>query len=193
MDTHHMGHLTSGQILRNSIYKIIFEGMGTMFLTMAFNITIKYNFSGQQVALLLTLWVLTIFGLRISGAHYNPAVSLAYMLRKDVGRFPRVLGLAYMGAQVAGAYIGALISWFLLLPMLPVVEATGFIYPNPTWASTGSAIWAGIIGEAIGAFIMVFFYLTQTEEKTTFSKEKAINCFIIASSLVAGRAMVQGQ
>ena len=93
-----MSHLTSGQILRNSIYKIIFEGMGTMFLTMAFNITVKYGFSGQQVALLLTLWVLTIFGLQISGGHYNPAVSLAYMLRKDVGRFPRVLGLAYMGA-----------------------------------------------------------------------------------------------
>jgi hypothetical protein len=49
------------------------------------------------------------------------------------------------------------------------------------------------VGETIGSFIMVFFYLTQTEEKTTFSKEKAINCFIIASSLVAGRAMVQGQ
>lgn len=42
MDTHHMGHLTSAQILRNSLYKIIFEGMGTMFLTMAFNITVKY-------------------------------------------------------------------------------------------------------------------------------------------------------
>jgi len=41
-----MSHLTSGQILRNSIYKIIFEGMGTMFLTMAFNITLKYGFSG---------------------------------------------------------------------------------------------------------------------------------------------------
>ena len=52
---------------------------------------------------------------------------------------------------------------------------------------------ASIIGETIGSFIMVFFYLTQTEEKTIFSKEKAINCFIIASSLVAGRAMVQGQ
>jgi len=73
---------------------------------------------------------------------------------------------------------------------LPV---TGYIYPNPLWFNTGSAIWASIIGETIGSFIMVFFYLTQTEEKTTFSKEKAINCFIIASSLVAGRAMVQGQ
>lgn len=144
------------------------------------------------MALLLTLWVLTIFGLQISGAHYNPAVSLAYMLRKDVGRFPRVLGLAYMGAQVAGAYIGALIAWFLLLPSLPVDLASGLIYPNPTW-QISSAICAGIIGESIGSFIMVFFYLTQTEEKTTFSKEKAINCFIIASSLVAGRAMVQGQ
>ena len=40
---------------------------------------------------------------------------------------------------------------------------------------------------------MSFFYLTQTEQKTTFSKEKAINCFIIASAYVGARAMCQGQ
>jgi len=37
-----------------------------------------------------------IFGYRISGAHYNPAISLAFMLRKDIGHFPRPLGLAYI-------------------------------------------------------------------------------------------------
>ena len=39
---------------------------------------------------------------------------------------------------------------------------------------------------------MVFFYLTQTEEKTLFSKEKAITCFIIASSYIGARAMCAG-
>ena len=43
--------------------------------------------------------------------------------------------------------------------------------------------------EALGTFILVFFYLTQTEEKTMFSREKAINCFIIASSYIAARSM----
>jgi len=95
---HHMGHLTSAQILRNSLLKLLFEGMGAMFLTMAFNISQKLDFAANQVACLLVLWVLTIFGFKISGAHYNPAISFAFMLRKDVGRFPRILGFAYMGA-----------------------------------------------------------------------------------------------
>ena len=50
-----------------------------------------------------------------------------------------------------------------------------------------------MVGETIGSFITVFFYLTQTEQRTSFSKEKSINCFIIAAAYIAGRSMVQGQ
>ena len=64
--------------------------------------------------MLLSIWVITIFGLRISGAHYNPALSLAHTLRKDAGSFPIILGVAYCIAQIFGAFIGALISWFLV-------------------------------------------------------------------------------
>lgn len=35
--------------------------------------------------------------------------------------------------------------------------------------------------------------MMQTDEKMFFSREKAINCFIIASSYVAARAMFYGQ
>lgn len=88
--------MTNGEILRNSLYKLMFEGMGTMFLTIAFNCSQKHGYSYNQTALLLVMWVLTIFGMKISGAHYNPAVSVAYMLRKDGGSFPRILGFAYV-------------------------------------------------------------------------------------------------
>ena len=64
--------------------------------------------------MLLVIWVLTIFGMRISGAHYNPCISIAYMLKKDTGSFPRVLGLGYAAMQILGAFGGALISWFLI-------------------------------------------------------------------------------
>ena len=37
-----------------------------------------------------------IMGSKISGSHYNPAVTFAFMFRKDVGRFSRVLGIAYI-------------------------------------------------------------------------------------------------
>lgn len=39
----------------------------------------------------------------------------------------------------------------------------------------------------------VLFFMMQTDDKMLFSREKAINCFIIASSYVAARAMFYGQ
>jgi glycerol uptake facilitator-like aquaporin len=48
------------------------------------------------------------------------------------------------------------------------------------------------LSETLGAFLVVFFYLTQTESKTTFSKEPAINCFIIASAYIGARSMMNG-
>lgn len=194
METHHMGHLTGMQILRNSLLKLLFEGLGTMFLTLTFNCTQKRGFVENQTALLLTLWVLSIFGLKISGAHYNPAISLAFMLRKDVGSFPRILALAYIVVQICGAFIGAFIAWFLL-PEAAAIESSGNITVVTSYMLedvTAKSVIAAIIAEPLGTFFVSFFYLTQTEEKTVFSKEKAINCFIIASAYVGARSMLSG-
>jgi glycerol uptake facilitator-like aquaporin len=66
--------------------------------------------------------VLIIFGYKISGAHYNPAISLAFMFRRDIGHFPRPLGIAYIIFQLAGGVLGALLSWFFM-------ESTPSVYP----------------------------------------------------------------
>lgn len=194
-----MGHLTGLQVLRNSLLKLIFEALGTFFLTLTFNSTQKLGFSGNQTSLLLVLWVMSIFGMKISGAHYNPAISLSFCFRKDVGSFPRILALGYILFQCLGAFAGALVSWFLYVPqpgaMLPYTS--GLIYPveypdADGVASIAKSRFAAIIAEPLGAFFVSFFYLTQTEEKTVFSKEKAINCFIIASAYVGSRSMLAG-
>jgi glycerol uptake facilitator-like aquaporin len=61
---------------------------------------------------LLGLWVLIIFGFKISGSHYNPAISFAFMLRKNIGNYPRVLALAYIIFQAIGGFLGALLAYF---------------------------------------------------------------------------------
>jgi len=43
----------------------------------------------------------------VSGAHFNPAVTLAFWLRRDL---PARLALGYIGAQVAGAVLGVLLA-----------------------------------------------------------------------------------
>jgi glycerol uptake facilitator-like aquaporin len=46
------------------------------------------------------------------------------MLRKDVGSFPRILGVAYSVMQILGAFAGALISWFLVSNYAGLIDET---------------------------------------------------------------------
>jgi len=68
--------------------------------------------NGYQMNFFLGVWVLILFSWKISGAHFNPAISLAFMFRKDVGKFPRPLGLAYIVFQFLGGLAGALLAMF---------------------------------------------------------------------------------
>ena len=49
-----------------------------------------------------------------------------------------------------------------------------------------------ILCEIGASMIFVFFFLTQTEEKTQLSKDRAICCFIVAASYVGARSMCAG-
>lgn len=192
-----MDHLSGLQLLRNSLMKLFIECFGTLFLSLAFNGSLYKNvqvngsympipnWQQNQVTVLMTLWVLTIFAIKISGAHFNPAVSCAYMIRKDVGNFPRLLGFAYIVSQCFGAFFGALISYFLRVDNF---QAGDVLVVN----DDGANVFAAIVAETLGSFLVVFFFLTQTEPKTTISKEKSINCFIIASAYVSARSMLYG-
>jgi glycerol uptake facilitator-like aquaporin len=107
------------------------------------------------------------------------------MLRKDVGHFPRPLGIAYIFAQFLGGFTGAAVSLIFIQGHYGYVDASVFTQNKFYYPSA-------MIQEALGAFFVVFFYLTQTESKTVFTKEPAINCFIIASAYVGGRSMMSG-
>jgi len=73
-----------------SLMILIFEALGTGMLTMLF-VSDKGG-SGFFIG----FFILLIFSARISGSHYNPIVTLAYMLRKDAGKFNKWLGILYM-------------------------------------------------------------------------------------------------
>ena len=62
--------------------------------------------------MLLGFFVLLIFGAKVSGSHYNPAVTLAFMFRRDTGKFSRMLGIAYILFQFIGAFFGGLLAFF---------------------------------------------------------------------------------
>jgi glycerol uptake facilitator-like aquaporin len=71
-----------------------------------------YSFAskgGDITSLFLGIFILIVLSAKISGSHYNPAITLAFMFRKDTGRFSRFLGFAYFLFQIAGAFAGSLL------------------------------------------------------------------------------------
>ena len=58
--------------------KYIVEGIGTYFLVLIIGLT------GNPIAIGIGLSILVYMGGHISGAHYNPAVSLAMIIRGEI-------------------------------------------------------------------------------------------------------------
>jgi glycerol uptake facilitator-like aquaporin len=77
--------------------------------------------------------LITIFG-PISGAHFNPAVSLVFALKRDLG--PQEAGL-YVAAQIAGGVAGTFAAHLMF--GLPVLEVS-------MRARTGGAEWVATFG-----------------------------------------------
>jgi glycerol uptake facilitator-like aquaporin len=79
----------------NSFYEslmiLIFEAFGTAMLAMLF------ASDGGASGFFIGFYILLILSARISGSHYNPIVTLAWMLRKDTAvQFNKWLGILYM-------------------------------------------------------------------------------------------------
>ena len=85
--------------------KLLMEAVGTMFLVMAVGLT------GNPIAIAVMLAVMIYVGGHVSGGHYNPAVSLAVLLRGKLGSKELA---PYMLAQLVGALVGAFVVVLLL-------------------------------------------------------------------------------
>ncbi len=89
---------------------------------------------------------------RISGAHLNPAITLALFVNKD---FPGDQVLGYMLAQFAGAFCGALLVW---LHYLAHWKETGDPAVKLGIFATGPAVRSvipNLISEIIGTTVLV--------------------------------------
>jgi glycerol uptake facilitator-like aquaporin len=118
------------------------EGLGTLILVMAVigSGIMAENLAGgnQAVALLCNtiatgavLYVIITIFVAVSGAHFNPAVSLVMMLR---GELDLRTTLAYIAAQIIGGCIGAVLAHLMFGLDLFQLGST---------ARTGLGQWAG--------------------------------------------------
>lgn len=88
--------------------------------------------------------LITIFG-PISGAHFNPAVTLAFFAQREITAFESV---RYIGAQIIGAVCGTLVAHMMFeLPLFQVSE-TVRAGPSQWWAETVATF--GLLAAILG-------------------------------------------
>jgi aquaporin Z len=86
--------------------KYLTEFIGTFFLVATIGLTVTAGLQLAPIAIGSALMVMVYMGGHVSGAHYNPAVSLAALMR---GALPAAEFLPYVIAQLAGSIVAALV------------------------------------------------------------------------------------
>ena len=156
------------------VNKYLTEFIGTFFLVLTIGCSVIGGASVPPLAIGAALMVMIFAGGHVSGAHYNPAVTLAVMLR---GKCPMSDVGPYMASQVAGASVAALIVKFL--------------YPAAQTAKDLSAV----VPQALLAEFLFTFALCYVVLNVATAKGTANNSFYglaIGMTVMAGAFSVGG-
>jgi aquaporin Z len=139
-------------IQEGTMRKTMTEFIGTFFLVLTIGLTVLGGTPLAPLAIGASLMIMVYMGGHVSGAHYNPAVTLALSLR---GKLPAKDLLPYMGAQIAGALAAALI----------VRAITGHTFA-PAPASSTSAL-AALLVEFLFTFALALVVLNVATSSRT--------------------------
>jgi len=115
----------------------------------------------------------------ISGAHINPAVTLAMLITQKINALDSML---YVLSQTAGAILAS----FVLLSIFP--DAVTSVKLGANNLGSGVSLETGIIVEAILTFILVFTIFgtaTSTQAQTGFASF-AIGMAVLLAILIGG-------
>jgi aquaporin Z len=99
------------------MHKYLTEFIGTFFLVLTIGLAVLSHAALAPLAIGASLMVMIYMGGHVSGAHYNPAVSLAVLLRGKLGIIDFVL---YVIAQLAGALAAASIVCEIMGKTCPI-------------------------------------------------------------------------
>lgn len=102
--------------------KYLTEFIGTFFLVLTVCMTVMGGTPLAPLAIGSALMVMVYMGGHVSGGHYNPAVSLAVLLR---GRMPASDFIPYVVSQVLGSIVAATIAFWIMGRQFAPAPAAG--------------------------------------------------------------------
>jgi aquaporin Z len=128
------------------------EFIGTFFLVLTAALTLMNGTPLAPLAIGSSLMIMVYMGGHVSGGHYNPAVSLAVLLR---GGIKSSEFLAYAASQVAGATAAALVAY-------AIVGRT--IAPHP---ADGVSVTGALVVELLFTFALALVVLNSAVSAKT--------------------------
>ncbi|MEL7364180.1 MAG: aquaporin, partial [Bacteroidota bacterium] len=154
--------------------RLLTEFIGTFFLVLTIGLTVLIGTEFAPIAIGSVLMVVIYMGGHVSGAHYNPAVTLAVWLR---GAIPASEVGPYMGVQVLAGILAAFAADTITGDVLQVMPA----------AETG--IGAFFLLELLFTFLLALVILNVATAKGTAGNDYfgfAIGLVVLAGALAAG-------
>jgi aquaporin Z len=154
--------------------KLLTEAIGTFFLVLTIGLTVVGGTPMAPLAIGSALMVMVYMGGHVSGAHYNPAVSLAVWMRGELTSSALV---PYWVAQITGAIAAALV--------VRATTAQGFA-PAP---ADGAGIGAVLLLEFLFTFALALVVLqsaTAPETKGNSFYGLAIGFTVTVGAFAAG-------
>jgi glycerol uptake facilitator protein len=136
-----------------------------------------YNWNTITIGWAFAVIVAVYVSAGVSGAHLNPAVTIALAVKRD---FPWSKVLPYILAQIVGAFLGALGVYLVYMEGLksagmPNVWCTGpgSVFGATFWGGTGGAASGGysfvnaFIAEIFGTMVLLWGVLASGDSKNT--------------------------
>ena len=132
--------------------RYVTEVIGTFFLVFTIGMVVVNGVATAPIAIGSVLMVMVFMGGHISGAHYNPAVTIAVFLRGAMSRGDVV---PYIASQILGAWAAA--------GVVQVITGQTFA-PAP---GAGHTSGAALLGEILVTFALALVILNVATAKAT--------------------------
>lgn len=168
--------------------KYLTEFIGTFFLVLTIGLTVCQGVAMAPLAIGCSLMIMVYMGGHVSGAHYNPAVSLAAALR---GAMKMADLIPYWVAQVAGSLAAAYVVSLVVVPTEATETAaavSNYFGPAPGSGYTLTSIgpWAVEILFTFALALVVLNTATSAGTKNNSFYGLAIGFTVVVAAFAGG-------